>query len=107
MALDERLRQIWHDFFYKVGKQRAVRLALRCQDVATQIDLEEQQTLIQYFRFKLHLSLCQACKNYDNTSVVLKTAIKNLINNDEISEDARLEKLNKELLIKHSTTKSP
>lgn len=71
------LRFIWHVFYYVLAPKKAVEYAMRCKDVTEKIDLADQiRTPQEQFRIKLHLSLCQACNNYKESSVILRNAIR-------------------------------
>ena len=73
---------------------------MRCEHVAEIVDLGKPLGLKDRVRFLLHLSLCQACKNYFDATKAIKAAIKNLVLNRPQSLD--LSKLNRELLKKHA-----
>lgn len=69
MTRGQRIRKIWHDFFYSRVSAQGVDFALKCQEVAGHVDVPRNQLSFRdRFRFFLHLSLCQACKNYSNFS---------------------------------------
>ena len=77
MGLNHRIRKIWHEAFYRNASQKRIDLALRCQEVTSRIDLRQMPSRLSgYFRFWLHLSLCQACKNYYEISNALSRALK-------------------------------
>lgn len=72
-----RLRRIWHDIFYALAPRPLVKLAMSCRDVAETIDLHrEPQSRMGQFRLKLHLSLCQGCRNYRSWSLGLGRAVR-------------------------------
>ena len=99
MKFTERFRKYWHDLYYSFKPKARVKFALRCQDAAERIDLgQPSRPLINRVRFQLHLSVCQACKNYEIASRVLKQAVVRMVKNQETS----LHKLNQELLKKFS-----
>ena len=69
------LRKYWHDAYYALASDRAVTFAMLCRDVAHEIDLAHaDHGWSEKVRLRLHLSLCQACKNYFDVSVALKEA---------------------------------
>ena len=77
MKFGQKILQIWHGVFYKNASKERVEFALKCQDVTAGIDLHEKPSSIKgHFRYWLHLSLCQACKNYYDLSKVLSNAVK-------------------------------
>lgn len=76
MKFTHRIRNLAHSIYYfKASKQRT-EFALKCEEVTGQMDLHQKpKNLIDFFKFNLHLSLCQACKNYQNLSQTLSKAI--------------------------------
>jgi hypothetical protein len=65
MSIKNKLRHHWHDFYYAFPLPGKVDLALRCKDVADEVDLGfPSQAPTQVLRLFLHFSLCQACSNY-------------------------------------------
>jgi hypothetical protein len=102
MKFSQKLRQIWHDAFYKNASKERVEFALKCQDVTARIDLHEKPTSLNgLFRFWLHLSLCRACKNYFDLSKVLSKAIKK----SPPPSVTNLEKINNSLLERYGQKK--
>ncbi len=105
MGFKEKIRHYWHDFYYDAASPKAIQFAMRCQHVAEIIDLApKNMKLMDRFRFRLHLSLCQACANYYDISRALKKAILELIKIEK--NDARVELLNRNLLVKHANNPS-
>ena len=101
MTLKQKTRKVWHDIYYARTPERRLSFALRCQNVAERIDLKPKSTTtIDQFRFYLHLSLCQACADYNNVSLSLKNAVMTLVNSEKLSE--QVTKLNKSLIKKYS-----
>jgi len=77
MKLSQKIRRVWHDAFYYRASKLKVEFALKCNTVTEAIDLKTRpETLTDRFRMALHLSLCQACRNYQNVSRVLSFAVK-------------------------------
>ncbi len=69
--------QYWHDLYYAVSTERGVELALHCKEVVEKIDLaHEPRTLAESLRLALHLSLCQACHDYHEWSLLLRKGLK-------------------------------
>lgn len=102
MKLSQKIRKILHDAFYKNASKERVEFALKCQDVTAAIDLHEKpSTLSGHFRHHLHLSLCQACKNYYDMSKFLSSTVKK----SPKSLSASVDKINKSLLEKYSQNK--
>ena len=101
MKLNEKIRKYWHDVYYFFAKEKGIKFALTCQDVAHQVDVGVSKSLIGRFRFYLHLSLCQGCKNYSKLTNALGVAIRTVVSANEKPD--RMEQLNKDLLAKHST----
>jgi hypothetical protein len=91
MKIGQKIRNIWHDVYYRNASKQRQTFALKCQDVTWTIDLRQKPTtIIDHFRFLLHLSLCQACKNYFDVSKALSNGLKNrrpspVINIDKIN----------------------
>lgn len=106
MTIIQRLQKIWHDIYYALAPKTAVDFAMRCQDVAHQIDLGDSlKTPKQKFRRLLHMSLCQACRNYEGYSRWLNKEATQ-IKLSKLGDDTLI-KLNSRLLKTHSkTTKS-
>lgn len=100
MKLTEKLRKYWHDLYYYCVSDRGVEFAMTCKDVAEQVDLGVSKKSKSRIRFWLHISICQGCKNYLSTTQVLSDAVKKAILKKE--SPARIEKLNQELLEKHT-----
>lgn len=98
MKLGQKIRKIWYDWFYKNATKERFEFALRCQDVTAGIDLHERpKTLKGQFRFWLHLSLCQACKNYYDVSKALGGAVRKR----KPVEPIKIKEMNNELLEKY------
>lgn len=77
MKLGESVRKIWHDIFVGLNNKKLFRLADTCQNVVTGIDLnDKERTLLETARFRLHLSMCQACMNYYRFSKSLSGQVK-------------------------------
>src|SRR6218665_891834 len=101
----EILRRYWHDLYYKMAPAAGVEFAMRCKAVAQKVDLEDpSETPREWFRFRLHLSLCQACSYYHRTSVALKQAVAEML--EESNQAIDLEVINEELVGKHAIPKS-
>ena len=100
MKLTEKVRAYWHDFYYYFASDRGVQFAVTCKDFSEQVDVGRSSRLSGKFRFFLHLSVCQGCKNYSDLTVVLRSAIRNVVSENE--KPVRLERLNNELVTKHS-----
>jgi hypothetical protein len=59
---------MWHAFYYILSPRALKTYALTCKETVTEINTNKAHT----FQVKLHLSLCQACTNYENYSKWLK-----------------------------------
>lgn len=100
MKITQLLRKYWHDIYYSLNPKARVHFALRCKDAAEKIDLgTNKKTPLDSVRLQLHLSLCQACKNYDESSSYLKKMIRKFIQR----EDKNLDQLNQDLLKKFTS----
>ncbi len=76
--LTKKLRFIWHEIFYFRANSARVEFGMRCKNVVEQIELQtKNQSAAEKLRVILHLSLCQACKNYFDASRALDRAITN------------------------------
>lgn len=97
MKLSQKIRHYWHELYYFLATKGGVEFALRCQKVAEEVDLTLSSTSLKLrLRYSLHLSLCQACQNYFDSSKCLRQSIRNFVMNSEKS--ANIEHLNKKLL---------
>lgn len=92
------LLKIWHDTFYRIVPSSGEKFAMTCREAVERINSAESLTWIAWFRLKLHLSLCSACRHYLQTSRILGEAVRKLVSGSRDSVD--LEKLNRELLKK-------
>lgn len=100
MNLMAKFRRYWHNTYYFFASDGGVKFAMTCKDVAEQVDIGISKTLTGRFRFFLHISLCQSCKNYLSLTNELRRAIRTVVSKGE--NPVHLEKLNSELLTKHS-----
>ena len=105
MKLKEKLRAYWHDIYYSVVPKSGVKFALRCQEFSGKVDLHKhEKSLSGVIRFYLHISLCQACANYNKSSLILRAALRKMIRQNE--NQKQLERLNQELITKYANGKS-
>lgn len=96
MKIRNKLRSWWHELYYFFAIRNLVEFALRCQAVAEEIDLKKKDSsLIDKIRFRLHLSLCQPCKNYADTSLEIRKVVKKLVINKNRSQ---LDTINRKLV---------
>lgn len=73
MSFTKQIRRTWHDVYYFCAGVQGVEFAMRCRDVAHQIDQEKPRFgTLAHSRMWLHLSLCQSCKYYFEFSRLLK-----------------------------------
>lgn len=104
MKLIQKLRKFWHDAYYAIAPRSAREFAMRCQDVAAQVDIPDSvDTPQKKLQHLLHMSLCQACRNYRGYSQWLNHEA-TLIKVQE-ADSSRIEKLNARLLEIHSKSK--
>jgi hypothetical protein len=76
----EKLRDYWHDTYYRLFSDDGVEFAMNCKDVTGGIDLgEKPKGFIAVFRFRLHLTLCRACRRYYELSEALGKAIRTAV----------------------------
>ncbi len=96
MKVTQKARQYWHDLYYSLAGDRGVAFAMTCKEVTSKIDLTDKRN----FRFWLHLSLCQACKNYLKLTQALRKGAQSFSKNSKKPIDVN--RLNKDLLNKFS-----
>ncbi|MGZ3724308.1 MAG: hypothetical protein ACXWQQ_00820 [Pseudobdellovibrio sp.] len=96
MKFDQKLRQIWHDIFYALFKAWGEEFALTCREATLETDTQAGDSLS--FRYWLHLSVCQACKNYYDFSAFLSRKMK-IQKVREMSPEA-IEQFNKNLYVR-------
>lgn len=73
MKLSKVFKKVWHDIYYALAGDKAVSFALTCKETVLEADSKQGSKMsFKKIRFYLHLSLCQACKNYCNFSKMLK-----------------------------------
>lgn len=95
------IRWLWHALYYTLAPKSAVSFAMTCKDVTHQIDLGlRPSTWLGKFRFRLHISLCQACAHYLKTTKVLRTLAQSAA--QDMNHTDELKTLNQELIKKFS-----
>ena len=104
MKVNRKLRQLWHDIYYKLASQKGVEFAMKCKDAAEIVDLGSAPlSWSARLRLRLHLSLCQACQNYFETTQVLKKAMNDFI--DQNKKSVPIDNLNKTLMAQYAANK--
>jgi hypothetical protein len=68
MSLSQALRKIWHGVYYALAPQTLQTYALTCREAVNDLNTKKEKS----FQVNLHLSLCQACTNYEGYSVWLR-----------------------------------
>jgi hypothetical protein len=102
--MKQKLRHYWHHLYYAFSSRSGVEFAMRCKDVTEIVDLGKRPTtLIGRLRFRLHLSLCQACQNYFDTTQTLKEALRSFINKNKVP--VQMDRLNEDLMKKYADYK--
>lgn len=97
MRLTKKIRRIWHDVYYALTGDSGVDFALRCREVAEIVDQgDEKLNFKRKVQFYLHLSVCQACKNYYEFAKFLKQKIQKLLNQRRPQHE--IDELNKKLV---------
>ena len=72
---------------------------MTCKDVTEKIDLGQvPPTWVGRFRLRLHLSFCQACKNYFDVCQELRRIVRGLV--EKSLTQTEIERLNQELIKK-------
>lgn len=98
----KRAKKIWHDFFYLIANKRMKEFGMYCRDVSEIIDFNsEPKNFSEKFRYRLHMSFCQACKNYEGISKALRKAAQEPKDHGPL-DDVKIEKLNKDLVMKYA-----
>ncbi len=88
MKLGKKLSEVWHDIYYHFAGNRGVDFAMKCKDVAHQIDLPEKgKSIKERFRFLLHLTMCEACRNYYSFSKFLRLKVRELLGKNSVAQD--------------------
>jgi hypothetical protein len=101
MNLKKIFTRIWHDLFYILTPGFGLRFAMRCKDVTAIIDLGTMpEEWTKRFRFRLHLSLCEACNHYQKITMVLNRAAREMIHANYA--EYNYERLNDALLKKYT-----
>jgi len=102
MSLVKKTRKLWHDLYYRFAGKRGVNFALRCRDATEIADLGIGSIGIGgKIRFRLHLSLCDACAQYQQVSKVLGGALRGYAAGRPKLPD--IDKVNQDLLKKFSS----
>ncbi len=100
MSFKDRIKHFWHDFYFKIFGKPGEHFAMKCQDIASQIDLHRKpKGLIPALRFYTHLSLCKACANYYHFSQFIQKKLQELISQN--ISDETYKKLNEDLVKKY------
>lgn len=101
--MKKKLRHFWHELFYMLAPSSVQKFGMTCKEAVSQMDIKDENTsFLMWFRLKLHLSFCQACNNYFRASRALGRAIRKLMKGSETFD---LERINDELLRKHTRPK--
>lgn len=98
----KRFRVYWHDLYYFVFSKKGADFALTCREVTETVDLaDSDKSSLHKTKVTLHISLCQACNNYNSFSRLLKKLTTELISAHEVHKP-KLKKLEEELLKKYA-----
>lgn len=98
MNFRKKIRLIWHTIYYRFSGPKGVDFALMCRDVAYHIDHSPKpNSFVHQFRFWLHISLCQACKNYYDYSNFLSIQLKKLFPHKRTSNES-IDEINKKII---------
>ena len=98
--MKDHLLDLWHDLYYKLPIPGGEQFALTCKHAVEQMDAPERPTTWRKrFRLALHLSLCQACRYYRQSSRILGDAVRRVMESSPPPLD--VEGLNSELLAKY------
>ncbi len=102
----KKLRQLWHDLYYKMASPRGEEFALTCKHAVEFMELKnDKKTWRLWLQLQLHLSLCSVCGFYHRTSRVLGKAVKDKFQNTPSRVD--VDGLNQQLLKKFTDSKKP
>ena len=99
----DRLLNLWHDLYYKFTGIWGDKFALTCKEATEQVNVAAPGNFVLWFRVRLHISLCQACRFYARVSRALGQALQKLM---QESEEVDLEGMNRDLLKKYSRESS-
>lgn len=100
--LEKMIRHYWHDLYYFFASDKGVDFAMTCREATEKIDLRDQaKTTNEKIRVQLHVSLCQACNNYNQFSRILNKALKKVMSLNARTQ-SEITKLNEALLRKFS-----
>ncbi len=99
--IERKIRSIWHDLYYKMSGDRGADFAMTCEEASKYTDLGFSKTNIkQKIRYRLHISICQICKNYSEFTQILRNKIKRLQKNKkQIFSIREIEEMNKSLFV--------
>lgn len=92
------LLNIWHDLYYELTPPSGEKFAMTCKEAVEQINSGGSRSWIAWFRLKLHLSLCRACRYYLQASHILGRAVRHMLHSSGVVD---VEKINQELLRKY------
>ncbi len=104
--IERKIRSVWHDFYYSVSGDHGADFAMTCEEASKYTDLGLSKAGVkQKMRYKLHMSICQVCDNYDEFMAILKNKIKRIQKNQKRKfSDHEIEEMNKNLF-NHLTMK--
>lgn len=99
--IERKIRSIWHDFYYSVSGARGADFAMTCEEASKYTDLGLAKiSFKQKIRYRLHISICQICKNYSELTQILKNKIKRMQKDQkQIFSIQEIEEMNKSLFV--------
>ncbi len=105
--MERKIRFVWHDLYYSVSGDHGADFAMTCEEASKYTDLGLSKTsLKQKIRYRLHISICQICKNYGELTQILKNKIKRIQKDQKQSFSGReIEEMNKNLFTNFTAKK--
>ena len=101
--IERKIRSVWHDLYYLVFGDHGADFAMTCEEASKYTDLGLSKTsLKQKIRYRLHVSLCQICKNYSELTEILKNKIKRIQKDQNKFSNREIEEMNKNLFNHHT-----
>lgn len=96
--IERKTRSLWHDLYYSQSGKAGAEFAMTCEEASKYTDLGlSKSSLRQKIRYRLHISICQICKNYAELTQVLKTKIKRIQKEQKQLTNREVEEMNKNL----------
>lgn len=97
--IERKMRSIWHDLYYAISGDKGADFAMTCEEASKYTDLGISKISIkQKVRYRIHISICQICKNYSEFTQILRSKIKRMQKDQKQKFSIReIEEMNKSL----------